>query len=150
MVFREVPITRLFFLIGGIQAKSRRLAERAIRPFGLTYSQYGVLVALGENDGLPQKAVAERLETDANTVMVIVDSLETKALVARLCSPSDKRLRLVTLTDAGRSALLAANAAVEPLYRGLADMFTEAEIAAAEAPLGRLYQILKSEEATKP
>jgi DNA-binding MarR family transcriptional regulator len=147
MIFDELPITRLFALIGGIQAKSRRLAERTIRASGLTYSQYGVLVALGENDGLPQKSIADRLETDANTVMVIVDSLEAKSFVTRMPSPSDKRLRLVTLTEAGRSALLVANQAVAPLYRDLAARFSGAELAQAEGPLARMYAILKEEEA---
>ncbi len=147
MIFNQLPITRLFGLIGGIQAKSRRLAERAIKPSGLTYSQYGVLVALGEHGCVPQRAIAERLETDANTVMVVLDALEAKALVERLPDEEDRRVRLVSLTAAGRSALEAANAAVEPLYRGLAALFAEEELAAAEQPLGKLYGILKTEEA---
>ena len=146
MIFGEFPITRLFALIGGIQAKSRRAAERAIRPIGLTYSQYGVLVALGEKDLLPQRLVADRLETDANTVMVIVDSLEAKAFVKRVSAPEDKRLRLVALTPEGRAVLDAANSAVEPLYRSLAANFSEAEIGQAEAPLARIYEILKKGE----
>ncbi len=147
MIFGEFPITRLFALIGGIQAKSRRAAERAIRPTGLTYSQYGVLVALGEKDLVPQRLIADRLETDANTVMVIVDSLEAKAFVKRVSAPGDKRLRLVALTPEGRAALDAANSAVEPLYRSLAANFSEAEIGQAEAPLARIYGILKESEA---
>jgi DNA-binding MarR family transcriptional regulator len=149
MIFDELRITRLFVLVGGIQARSRRLAERAIKPSGLTYPQYGVLVALGRGDLVPQRAIAERLETDANTVMVIVDSLEAKAFVRRQASPVDKRLRLVALTEAGREALRSADAAVEPLYRGLAARFADEELAAAEAPLAKLYGMLAAEEALK-
>ena len=146
MIFGEFPITRLFALIGGIQAKSRRLAERTIKPMGLTYSQYGVLVALGEQDGVPQRVIAERLETDSNTVMVIVNSLEAKSLVTRVPAPADKRLRLVTLTKRGRSLLAAANAAVAPLYGSLAERFSADELEGAQRPLSRIYSILKDEE----
>jgi DNA-binding MarR family transcriptional regulator len=146
MVFDELPITRVFSLIGGIQAKSRRLAERAIRPTGLTYPQYGVLIALAQGELVPQRTIAERLETDSNTVAVIVDSLEAKALVERIADPGDKRVRLIRMRAAGRKALAAANAAVEPLYRGLAKRFSAAELATAEAPLARLYSILKEAE----
>lgn len=87
MIFDQDPVTRLVGFTAGIHIRTQRIAERALRPVGLTYAQFGVLAAIAERDGRSQRELAERLETDANTLMVVCDSLQRKRLAKRLPGP---------------------------------------------------------------
>jgi DNA-binding MarR family transcriptional regulator len=49
----------------------------------------------------PMGKIAEILCLDASTVTWVVDSLEEKGLVERRNHPTDRRVRLVALTDEG-------------------------------------------------
>ena len=53
------------------------------------------------DEPMPMGKVAEILCLDASTVTWVVDSLEAKGLVERRNHPSDRRVRLVALTDEG-------------------------------------------------
>jgi DNA-binding MarR family transcriptional regulator len=50
----------------------------------------------------PMGKIAEILCLDASTVTWVVDSLEERGLVERQSHPTDRRVRLVALTDEGR------------------------------------------------
>lgn len=82
---------------------------RAYKPLldalGLTYPQYLVLSALGENDGLTIGGVAARLDLESSTVTPLVKRLEAAGLVERRRGREDERKVEVTMTDAGRALL---------------------------------------------
>jgi MarR family 2-MHQ and catechol resistance regulon transcriptional repressor len=61
-----------------------------------------VIEHLGEYGVSMMKEIAESLLVAVNTVTGIVDSLESKKLVNRLRSPSDRRVIYVELTESGR------------------------------------------------
>ena len=62
--------------------------EQQLRPFGLTYSQYLVLLALWEEDNL-----------SSNTLTPLLKRLEQSGWVIRERSETDKRQLMVTLTE---------------------------------------------------
>jgi DNA-binding MarR family transcriptional regulator len=72
---------------------------------GVTYPQYLVISALGEDGGMTIGAVAARLMLESSTVTPTVKRLEKAGLVTRQRSLTDERQVLVTLTDAGRALL---------------------------------------------
>ena len=72
---------------------------------GLTYPQYLVLSALGENGSLTIGGVAARLDLESSTVTPLVKRLEAAGLVARRRGVEDERKVEVTMTDAGRTLL---------------------------------------------
>ncbi|MEP7112633.1 MAG: MarR family transcriptional regulator, partial [Ilumatobacteraceae bacterium] len=51
---------------------------------------------------LPMGSVAEVLSCDASTLTGIADRLEERGLIQRRLDPSDRRVKLLALTDAGR------------------------------------------------
>jgi len=55
-------------------------------------------------------ALAERLAADPPYVTLIVDDLEQRGLVQRIPHPTDRRAKLVQLTQAGRAAAARADA----------------------------------------
>ena len=93
---------KLFQLISGIYIKSRRLAEEMLRPLNITWPQFGALLQLSLEDMITQRELADRLETDATTTMVLCDSLEKKGWLSRVRDPNDRRVNRLMMTETGR------------------------------------------------
>ena len=72
---------------------------------GLTYPQYLVLSALGEEGGLTIGGIAARLDLESSTVTPLVKRLEAAGLVARRRGVEDERKVEVTMTGAGAALL---------------------------------------------
>lgn len=78
-----------------------RAYTRRLEPLGLSYSQYLVLLALWEKDGLPARRIAERVQLDPATMTPLLKRLEELGLVTRRRPEDNQRTVLITLTDAG-------------------------------------------------
>lgn len=87
-------------------AASRRvvgLYRPALDPLGLTYTQYIVLLALWERDGVSIKELGDRLYLDSGTLTPVLKKLEAQGRVTRQRSTDDERLVIVSLTAEGRA-----------------------------------------------
>lgn len=67
----------------------------------LTPSQALVLRLLDESH--PMRELAQVLDYDASTITAIIDKLEHRSLVERQADPTDRRVRRIELTEAGRA-----------------------------------------------
>jgi DNA-binding MarR family transcriptional regulator len=74
-----------------------------LRPLGLTYPQYLVMLVLWEADGLTVTALGERLFLDSATLTPLLKRLEQSGFVARRRASEDERQVLVSLTPGGRA-----------------------------------------------
>ena len=92
-----------------------RLYQPMLNQLGITYPQYLILNALGEEDGLTIGAIAGRLFLESSTVTPPVQRLEKAGLVARHRSATDERQVEVHLTPAGRALLQQSNCLGETL-----------------------------------
>lgn len=79
-------------------------ADGALRPLGLTFARYEVLMLLtfSRRGALPLGKIGERLQVNAASVTSVVDRLERDGLVVRVPNPADGRGTLARLTSAGR------------------------------------------------
>ncbi|MFE5813070.1 MarR family winged helix-turn-helix transcriptional regulator [Streptomyces sp. NPDC056479] len=68
---------------------------------GLTPQQVKVLLALDE--ALPMRRIAERLGADPSNLTGMVDRLQSRDLVERVPDPSDRRIKRIAATEAGRA-----------------------------------------------
>ena len=73
--------------------------EQQLRPFGLTYSQYLVLLALWEEDNRTLHEIGRQLDLSSNTLTPLLKRLEQSGWVIRERSETDKRQLMVTLTE---------------------------------------------------
>ncbi len=92
----------------------RRLQQIAVAVFleetqehGVTPVQYGALATIQRQPGLDQRTLARLIGYDTSTIGSVIDRLEARQLVVRNTSPSDRRVRLLTLTPEGESVVRA-------------------------------------------
>jgi DNA-binding MarR family transcriptional regulator len=71
----------------------------------ITPGQFGVLTVINSNPGLSQTQLGSALGIDRSTVVAVIDRLESRALVVRAVSPSDRRSHALRLSDEGARLL---------------------------------------------
>ena len=74
-----------------------------LKPLGLTYTQYIVLLVLWEKDGVSVTEIGEKLMLDNGTLSPLLKKLEQAGYVKRQRSHEDERVVVITLTEAGRT-----------------------------------------------
>lgn len=123
----------------------RRLQQIAVAIFlqdteahGVTPVQFGVLQALHNQPGVDQRTLARNVGLDASTIGGVVDRLEARGWVQRALSAADRRVRLLTLTDAGRTTL---GAVVPAMAQAQARMLAPLS-AAEQAEFMRMLNVL--------
>ncbi|MEK8031202.1 MarR family winged helix-turn-helix transcriptional regulator [Ideonella sp. DXS29W] len=90
----------------------RRLQQIAVaiflqeaEPHGVTPVQYATMQALANAPGVDQRSLARSIGFDTSTIASVIDRLEARGLVQRNLDPSDRRVRLLSLTHAGHAVL---------------------------------------------
>lgn len=73
---------------------------------GITPGLFGVLELVDANRGLNQSRLSEALGVDRSTVVGVIDRLQSRGLVRRTPSRTDRRAYALELTDEGRAALV--------------------------------------------
>ena len=74
-----------------------------LKPLGLTYTQYIVLLVLWEHDGVSVTEIGEKLMLDNGTLSPLLKKMEQVGYVARRRCREDDRVVEITLTEAGRA-----------------------------------------------
>ncbi|MEV7562555.1 MarR family transcriptional regulator [Streptomyces sp. NPDC089795] len=126
---------QLLELLAAIGTAQWREFAAAAAQHGLTSTQARVLAQL---DGpVPMRGLATLLVCDASNVTGIVDRLEARELVRREPNPTDRRVKNVVATDAGREVIRRVREEMQAMH-GALDTLDEAESATLYALLGRL------------
>jgi DNA-binding MarR family transcriptional regulator len=120
-----------------------RELDAALRPLGLTHTQFSVLAAvswIGREAGPPtQQQVAEFAGIDRMMTSKVLGTLEVRGLIERVADDGDARQRRCHLTGAGRGSIPAATRAardVDARFFGPAGQLRD-ELAALVRPAAR-------------
>lgn len=91
--------------------------DGVLKPFGLTFSRYEVLVLLtfSQRGELPLSKIGERLMVHPTSVTSAIDRLEAQGFVLRVPDEDDRRRTLARLTPEGRVTVKAATDAIETI-----------------------------------
>ncbi len=68
---------------------------------GITVEQWTVLACLWEKDKVTQQTLSEITFRDQPSITRLIDNLEKRNLVVRVSDPSDRRTKLIYLTEQG-------------------------------------------------
>jgi DNA-binding MarR family transcriptional regulator len=93
-----------YWLKRSYQALRRRVDEQ-LRPAGISLSQRDALLTLYHYGSATHGALAERLGLEQSSVSRLIDGLARRSLVVARAGTTDRRSRLVSLTDDGKALL---------------------------------------------
>ena len=74
-----------------------------LKPLGLTYTQYVVLMALWEHESLSVGQLGSILHLDAGTLTPLLKRLEKMGYVTRQRSKEDERITVICITPEGNA-----------------------------------------------
>ncbi len=77
------------------------LYDQALAPYGLRSTQFSVLARLAATGPWSMQVLATKLVMDRTTLARAVQPLERDRLVIQSADPLDRRIRLLSLTEAG-------------------------------------------------
>ena len=139
----DQPHWKIFTAISGIYLKSRKLAEESLKPLNVTWPQFGALMTLNIQENINQRELAERLESDTTTAMVICDSLQKKGWINRVKDPNDRRVNRLILTESGKKVFTEAYPLMLARYDVFLKSISEERIMAVLPVLEELYGTIK-------
>lgn len=106
---------RFGFLIHDVSRLRRVVVDRALKPLGITRSQWWVLAFLSRRDGMTQTALAADLDLTKVAIGGLLDRMEAAGFVERRADQSDGRARRVYLTRTGAKMVTAIRDSVESI-----------------------------------
>ena len=140
---QKEPHWKLFAVISGIYIKTRRITEEHLKPYAMTWPQFGALFNLIEQDNITQAQLSEKLLADQNTTMVLCNSMERKKWITRNRDPSDKRVNKIVLTEEGRQVFQEAYPKILQEYKIFTKAISEDQISTILPILAQLYTIIE-------
>lgn len=141
---RPLPAT-LPCICSYVRRTARRVSQvydRHLEPYGLTISQFGVLALIRAGSALTIGELAQRMVMDPTTLTRSLRPLQQRDLVVIAPDPLDRRMRRMSLTEAGLAALRAARpgwqAAQDEVRGALGDAASAALVLHLDDTLSRL------------
>jgi MarR family transcriptional regulator, transcriptional regulator for hemolysin len=123
----KIPISReiAIGLIDGARML-RTYADQRARQFGISRSQWTVLMRLDRFEGLKQSELAEVLDLQPISLTRLLDRLAENGLIERRPDPNDRRANRLYLTPAARPLLIQLSELGEDVMGTVLDKMDEA------------------------
>lgn len=86
-----------------VRRRTQALVVEACSDLQLTYSEYVLLLRLYDNEGCSQEVMGRDLFLDKAVITRVIKLLEKKDMIYRVSSDKDRRIKLLYLTEKGRS-----------------------------------------------
>lgn len=148
MAKEEYPF-RIGFLIHDVSRLRRTVVDKALRPMGVTRSQWWVLANLSRHggEGTMQTELAKVMDVGKVTLGGLIDRLETAGLVKRQADPEDRRAKRVVMTPKGTKLLADIQEIAFEVNGKIMNGIAKNDIARAETVLYKMKQQLISMDA---
>jgi len=123
------PDGRVGYLLRQAHQAFRAAAQAELAPLGLTLPQYSVLSVADAEPGLSGAGLARESMLTPQTTNEIISLLAAAGLLERRADASDRRLRRMAVTAAGRDLLSRARPAVHAVERRMTTSLGDADLA---------------------
>ena len=134
---------RLGFLIHDVSRLRRIVIDRALKPLGITRSQWWVLSFLGRRDGMTQTALAADLDLTKVAIGGLIERMETAGFAERRADQRDGRIKRVYLTAAGTKFLGTIRANIEQVEREILEDIDESALATTNETMLQIKRTLR-------
>jgi DNA-binding MarR family transcriptional regulator len=129
---------RFGFLIHDVSRMRRLVVDRALKPLGLTRTQWWVLAFLSRRDGMTQTALAADLDLTKVAVGGLIERMEVGGFVERRSDERDARARRVYLTRAGQKLIATIRVCVDSVESDILVAVSDTELDQAAATLMKM------------
>jgi MarR family transcriptional regulator for hemolysin len=110
----------------------RRLANSTTEAHGVSEAKALPLVLIGRLGGEPrQNALAEAVGIEGPSLVRLLDQLEAAGLVMRNEDPTDRRAKVLSLTDTGRSVVARIEADLDRLRKAVFSKVSASDLEAS-------------------
>lgn len=89
-----------------------KMYTRALRQFGLTFSQYLVLLALWDKEGVPMSDIGSRTGMGIGTLNPILTRMGEHGWIQRIPAETDRRTILIRLNEKAKASKQAINQSI--------------------------------------
>jgi MarR family transcriptional regulator for hemolysin len=79
--------------------------DRRLRPTGFSHSRWLLLLHLSRHDGCTHRELAQHMGIEAATLVRLVDRMEQEGLLKRCGSETDRRVKHLHLSAAGKKVV---------------------------------------------
>jgi DNA-binding MarR family transcriptional regulator len=117
----------LLYTIKQVELVTRSHLDELVKPAGITALQYTALTVLRRGDGLSSAQLARNSFVTAQSMADMVTALERRGLITRRRNPANRRVLLLSLTQAGRDLLDTHQEAVNELEERMLSGLTPAQ-----------------------
>jgi len=111
--------------------------DRRLRPSGFSHSRWLLLLHLSRHDGCTHRELSQHMGIEAATLVRQVDHMEREGLLKRRGSETDRRVKHLYLSAAGKKA-------VEHIRSNAADLRKEILSASSKEDIGTALDVLHS------
>lgn len=125
----------------------RRVVDQALAASGLSQAMALPLLVLSRGDHVRQGAIADELGLEGPSLVRIMDLLVAEKLVTRREDATDRRAKILSLTEKGRRRALAIEQVVDGLRKKFLAGVGESQLVAAVQLLGTVEKTLLNLEA---
>jgi len=125
-------------IIGQVHRTFARLVDAPLRELEFAMGQIPVLALLNPTASLSQAELARRVQVEQPSMAQMLMRMERDGLVQRLPDPTDKRSRLISLTDKARHRLPAGRAVMDAVKDKALEGFSAAEVELLASLMGRI------------
>ncbi len=133
---------RFGFLVHDVSRLRRSVVDRALKPLGVTRSQWWVLAFLSRADGMSQVALAEELDLGKVALGGIIDRLEKTGFVSRRLDQEDRRVKRVFLTRKSQALISEIRSSVSMTEKVILDEISDTDLRATVRALRRMKENL--------
>ncbi|GAC1345163.1 MAG: hypothetical protein NVSMB18_24290 [Acetobacteraceae bacterium] len=136
---------RIGFLVHDVSRMRRTLFDQAMKPLGITRSQWWVLSQLSRHarSGMLQTELARDLDVGKVTVGGLIDRLEAAGYVIRIPEKTDRRAKRIMITERGHEILREMVAVGRKLNGIILAGLTPDAVAAAERALETMKENIR-------
>lgn len=93
---------QLCFAIYSANLAFNQVYRKLLKPLGLTYPQYLVMLVLWEQDAVTVSKIGDLLKLESSTLTPMLKRMEASDLICRQRSSTDERQVLIYLTQHGK------------------------------------------------